>query len=187
METFSALLAICAGNSPVTGEFPAQRPVTRSFDVFFDPHPNKQLSKQWRGWWFETLSWSLWRHRNGRNWCWSRHQASLDAQILAKPAQGLGRGLRDQDLGAFVVTIHDGACEQKVTIPRPHDREIIRTLRKSPSALGRQTLPVFIAWHLLISTHGFNIPPLKGEYCRSKIRLTSPKYLAGSRSLWMDK
>ena len=36
METFSALLAICAGNSPVIGEFPAQRPVTRSFDVFFD-------------------------------------------------------------------------------------------------------------------------------------------------------
>ena len=30
METFTALLAICAGNSPVTGEFPAQRPVTRS-------------------------------------------------------------------------------------------------------------------------------------------------------------
>ena len=38
METFSALLAICAGNSPVPGEFPAQRPVTRSFDVFFDLH-----------------------------------------------------------------------------------------------------------------------------------------------------
>ena len=36
METFSALLAICAGNSPVHGEFPAQRPVTRSFGVFFD-------------------------------------------------------------------------------------------------------------------------------------------------------
>ena len=35
METFSALLAICAGNSPVPGEFPTQRPVTRSFDVFF--------------------------------------------------------------------------------------------------------------------------------------------------------
>ena len=35
METFSALLAICAGNSPVTGEFPAQRPVTQRFDVFF--------------------------------------------------------------------------------------------------------------------------------------------------------
>ena len=36
METFSTLLAICAGNSPVIGEFPAQRPVTRSFDVYFD-------------------------------------------------------------------------------------------------------------------------------------------------------
>ena len=36
METFSAILALCAGNSPVTGEFPTQRPVTRSFDVFFD-------------------------------------------------------------------------------------------------------------------------------------------------------
>ena len=37
METFSLLLALCAGNSPVTGEFPTQRPVTRSFGVFFDP------------------------------------------------------------------------------------------------------------------------------------------------------
>ena len=64
METFSALLAICAGNSPVPGEFPAQRPVTRSFDVFFDLRPNKRLCKQPWGWWFETLSWSLWRHRN---------------------------------------------------------------------------------------------------------------------------
>ena len=54
METFSALLTICAGNSPVTGEFPAQRPETRSFDVFFDLHLNKRLSKQSSGWWFET-------------------------------------------------------------------------------------------------------------------------------------
>ena len=46
METFSALLSLCAGNSPVTGEFPWQRPVTRSFDVFFDLRLNKQLSKQ---------------------------------------------------------------------------------------------------------------------------------------------
>ena len=46
------------------GEFPAQRPVTRSFDVFFDLRLNKRLSKQSRGWWFETLSRSLWRHRD---------------------------------------------------------------------------------------------------------------------------
>ena len=65
METNSALLAICAGNSPVPGEFPTQRPVTRSFDVYFDLRPNKWLSKQWWGWWFETSSCPLWRHRNG--------------------------------------------------------------------------------------------------------------------------
>ena len=64
METFSALLAICAGNSPVPGEFPAQRPVTRSFDVFFDLRLNKRLSKQSWGWWYETLLCPLWRHCN---------------------------------------------------------------------------------------------------------------------------
>ena len=50
MEIFSALLAICAGISPVTGELPAQRPATRSFAAFFDLHLNKQLSKQSWGW-----------------------------------------------------------------------------------------------------------------------------------------
>ena len=64
IETFSALLAICAGNSPVPGEFPAKRPVTRSFDVFFDLYPNKRLSKQWWGWWFETPPCTLRCHRN---------------------------------------------------------------------------------------------------------------------------
>ena len=70
METFFALLAICAGNSPVPGEFPAQRPLTRSFDVFFDQRLDKRLSKQSWGWWFETLSLPLWRHRNT---LWSFH------------------------------------------------------------------------------------------------------------------
>ena len=46
MKTLSALLAICAGNSSVNGEFPVQRPMTRSFDVFFYLHLNKRLSKQ---------------------------------------------------------------------------------------------------------------------------------------------
>ena len=114
METFSALLTICAGNSPVPGEFPArwwfetpsrplwhhsnelpqfdmmtssngnifrvtgplcgeftgpgefptQRPVTRSFDVYFDLRLNKRLCKQSWGWWFETLLCPLWRHSN---------------------------------------------------------------------------------------------------------------------------
>ena len=64
METFSALLALCAGNSPVTGEFPSQRPVTRSIDVFLDLRLDKQLSKLPWDWWFETLSCPLWGHCN---------------------------------------------------------------------------------------------------------------------------
>ena len=44
------------GNTPITGEFPSQRPVPRSFGVFFDLRLNLRLGKQSWGWWFETLS-----------------------------------------------------------------------------------------------------------------------------------
>ena len=57
METLSALLALCAGNSPVTGEFPSQRPMTRSFDVFFDVHQKKN------GWVNNRDAGGLRRHR----------------------------------------------------------------------------------------------------------------------------
>ena len=63
METFSALLDICAGNSPVTGEFPTQRPVTWSFEFFY-LRLTKRLSKQWWSRWFEMPSRPLWRHCN---------------------------------------------------------------------------------------------------------------------------
>ena len=61
----TSLLALCEGKSPATGKFPSRRPVTRSFDVFFDLCLNKRLSKQPRGWWFETPLRPLWRHSNG--------------------------------------------------------------------------------------------------------------------------
>ena len=64
MQTFSALLTICTENSPVPGDFPAQRPVTRSFDVFVDLRLNKRFRKQSWGWWFETLLRPFWRHCN---------------------------------------------------------------------------------------------------------------------------
>ena len=64
METFSALLALYAGNSPVTGEFPSQRLVTRGFEAFSDLRLNKRLSKQSRRRWFETPSRPFWRHCN---------------------------------------------------------------------------------------------------------------------------
>ena len=54
-------------NSPVTGEYPIQRPVTSSFDAFFDLRLNQPLGNQWRRWWFKTPSRSLWRHCGGDN------------------------------------------------------------------------------------------------------------------------
>ena len=62
--TFSAFLALCEGNPPVTDMFPSQGPVTRSFDVFFEQRLNKRLSTQSKRRWFETPSRSLWRHCN---------------------------------------------------------------------------------------------------------------------------
>ena len=55
-EPFSAFLDLCSGNSPVTGEFPSQRPVTRSPNAFFDLGLHKRMGKQSWGWRFETPS-----------------------------------------------------------------------------------------------------------------------------------
>ena len=74
IEAFSALLALCVGNSPVTDEFPSQRPVTQSFDVFSYLRLNKRLSKQWRRWWFGMASSSLWRHRNANRYIGTRQK-----------------------------------------------------------------------------------------------------------------
>ena len=94
------------------GEFPTQRPATRSFDVYFDLRLNKRLSKQPWGWWFETLSWSLWRHRNGTS-------------IHTKPATLITRIVLDREkalrinnkaktvciiLGMYIVCIEAGKC-----------------------------------------------------------------------------
>ena len=71
METFSALLAPCVGNSPFTGEFPTQRLVTWSFGISLDLRMNKRLSKQSWCWWFETpgiapiMASLYWQHING--------------------------------------------------------------------------------------------------------------------------
>ena len=91
----SALLALCAGNSPVTCEFPAQRPVTRSF-VFIDMRLSKRLDKQHRRRWFETPSRSLWRYCNGE-WIsttsnsmiythWGRHKMVAILQAIFSKA-----------------------------------------------------------------------------------------------------
>ena len=88
METFSALLTLCAGNSPIAGEFPSRRPVTRSFDYFY-LGLNKRLSKHSRRWWFETPSRSLWHRCNVTYICFkfnhmSCHLSTLCDSVFAK-------------------------------------------------------------------------------------------------------
>ena len=68
-ETFFAFLALRVGNSLVTSEFPSQRPVTWSFDVFLDLRLNKRLSKQSICRWFKTSLCSLWLHCNVDHKC----------------------------------------------------------------------------------------------------------------------
>ena len=80
METCSALLDICVGNSPVPGEFPEQRPVTQSFNVFFD----LRLNKQPKGRWFETLSRPLWRHCNVNDEATGKSESNISYYILAR-------------------------------------------------------------------------------------------------------
>ena len=70
------------------GEFPTQRPVTRTFDGFFDLRLNKRLSKQPLGWWFETPSWSLWCHCNVMS-SWCRSCASVNWGSIG-PCDGNG-------------------------------------------------------------------------------------------------
>ena len=69
LATYCFMMTSSNGNifrvtGPLCEWIPSQRPVTPRFDVFFDLRLNKQLSKQSRGWWFETPSRSLWRHSN---------------------------------------------------------------------------------------------------------------------------
>ena len=81
------VISLLCGKSPVTGEFPAQRPVTRSFDVFFYLRPNKRLSTQSWGWWFDTPSRSLWRHFNEfRIQLFADCRASSPQQYHLKPS-----------------------------------------------------------------------------------------------------
>ena len=73
METFSTLLAICAGNSSVIGEFPTQRPVTRSFDVLFE----LRLKNGWVN--------------NGDAGDLRRHRADYDVIVMHTDAQTMCR------------------------------------------------------------------------------------------------
>ena len=102
METISVLLAICAGNSPITGEFSTQNPVMRSFDVFFDLRLNQRLSKQSWGWWFETPSHPLWRHCNE----WRPFCLGLNVLIDSKPCMKVSYNTYSYSGGSSTLDYH---------------------------------------------------------------------------------
>ena len=116
MEAFSALLATCAGNSPVPGEFP----VTRSFDIFFDLRLNKRLSKQSWGWWLETPSCPLWRQCNVISFIWvivslgnalfpNRHWAITNPTLIswAENVTMISHAMASQNIGNSIVRSTD--------------------------------------------------------------------------------
>ena len=82
LETFPLNWPFVRGIHRSPGEFPSQRPVTQSFDVFFDLPLNKRLSKQSWDWWFETPSRPLWRHCNVRHQ-YGSHRVFADKLIYA--------------------------------------------------------------------------------------------------------
>ena len=95
---------LCAGNSPVTGEFPAQRPVTRSFHAFFDLRLNKRLSKQPWGWWVERPARPLWRHCNVVDVIWKAFFFDENVMTLAQFLLNTNsvRPLECKDMSALV-------------------------------------------------------------------------------------
>ena len=128
MKTFSALLALSNGESPVTGGFPLQRPVTRGFAVFFDSSLYKRLGKQSRRRWFETPLRLLWRH------CNTTTLADLTNTLFSKLCWGVccvflentGKGWVQKETGAIslVKTIQHNRFEMEDEL----DYEIIWTL-----------------------------------------------------------
>ena len=72
------------------GEFPAQRPVTLSFDVFFDLRLNKRLNTQYWGWWFET------------------HRAHYDVIVMCEPKR--------LSMGTPLILHQYGKCRYRETM-----------------------------------------------------------------------
>ena len=153
METFSASLAICAGNSPVTGEFPEQRLVRRSFGVFFDLRLNKRLSKLSWGWWFETPSHPLWRQRNVQRvvilpGCLAFPRV-LRAETRAMCASGDGLAVIHQPL--LTVMMATGTLSPKQVSGQHKNQHNKYVYRQTQGTVKNRHTPMCWNWHLVIS------------------------------------
>ena len=149
METFSALLARCQGNPPVTGGFLSQRPVTRSFEIIFEP---------WWGWLFETTSCPLWRRCN----------------VWLLPIHLSASSTLDVATSSLVIKVGQGAPCHKPAIPKtPGDVKFI-AVKWSQNVLNLEKFHkrnwylsqlAEIFWKKMISLHGFEGNLLQQLYC----------------------
>ena len=87
-------------NSPFTGEFPSQRPVTQNFDVS-DLRLNKRLSKQPRSLWFETRSRSIWRH------CYVLRHIQDSSVVWAVSSASVMSSRRGANVGSTYIAVWD--------------------------------------------------------------------------------
>ena len=180
MEIFSALLALCAVNSPVNGEFPSQRPVTRSFDVFFHLCLNKRLSKLWWGWWFGMLSGPLWRNRNGLMWI-----LSISAVDIALINQNAELRLYGQ-IKAFYISIYTYktyTCPPKVYQVCPKVKKLYLTYgHRRIKSVGVQFISTIMNMYFCMFYHLSKLT--RNRY--SKAMLATPVYFVWSIALLSD-
>ena len=159
METFSALLAICAANSSVTGEFLAQRPVTRSFDVFFDLGLNERLSKQSWGWWFEMPSPPLWRHSNVT-----------------------------RQFALFIILVQDFSNTRQVYIISDKYNHSFFTSRQSGASSNSKHITPTICVSLCLLTHHYNsVIIISQEHTASPIKPLNSHDGEGHRNRWITE
>ena len=118
-------------NSPVPGEFPTQRPVTRGFDVFFDLGLNKRLSKQSWGCWFETQSRSLWRHCNKMDLKSSSDRSPCTAAVVRLDTAGISECI------TMVDSPHKGPVMQNVSHIMTLSHDICLSSSRDSKCAGR--------------------------------------------------
>ena len=83
METFSAILALCAGTLPVQVDSPHKAQWRGALMVSFICTWINNWVKKTRGWWFETPPWSLWRQCNVEMACCCvLHEATLATKVI---------------------------------------------------------------------------------------------------------
>ena len=170
MQGASAMMASSNGiifrvTGHLCGEFtgprwiPAQRPVTRRLDVFFDLHQIKRLGKQWWGWWCETPSYPLWRHRN------EQHPRYLICRKSGKQFTTLGLGDAVWHRGVWSSLVYTVACHLFGAKPQPELTLPIMsnwTIRRPPLLLIKinQTFKNIYKMVFKTNTYGFPLEHL---------------------------